>query len=200
MAATNISSPATGARNPYLRANSLNELLAWHDVDFIRCAYVTILGRQPDPQGEAYYSDRIRRGHSKLEVIGQLRTSPEGPRHDPGIAGLDRALKRSRWERNHLVGAIVRLFTRGEGDGPQWRLLRSTANKLATMENREASLAEEDHARLLRVDEKTDRMLEILANLDETLIGGRPPNGLSAPAKDVFLRLSASSALGAGRN
>ena len=52
-----------GARNPYLRANSLPELLSWHDVDFVRCAYVTVLGRQPDPTGEAYYVDRLRQGH-----------------------------------------------------------------------------------------------------------------------------------------
>ena len=88
--------PPISGRNPYLRANSLDELLAWNDLDFIRCAYVTLLGRQPDHQGESYYAERLRRGHSKMDVLWQLRQSTEARSHDPGIAGLDRALRRSR--------------------------------------------------------------------------------------------------------
>lgn len=96
---TSMSSAPDPGRNPYLRANSLAELLSWQDVDFVRCAYVTILGRQSDPTGEEHYVSQLRRGRSKLEVLWQLRKSDEGPNHDPGIAGLDRALKRARWQR-----------------------------------------------------------------------------------------------------
>ncbi len=60
------------ARNPFIRASSLDGLLAWNDVDFVRCAYVTIMGRQPDSAGEAFYTRRIREGHSKLETCGSL--------------------------------------------------------------------------------------------------------------------------------
>jgi hypothetical protein len=122
-------SGSSGSRNPYLRANSLPELLAWDDIDFVRCAYVTVLGRQPDPDGEAYYSRRIREGRSKLQVLWQLRTSNEGPRHDPGIAGFDRALKKARWERGWF-GWLIRPFTGGEGDGPSWRRHRILVNAL----------------------------------------------------------------------
>lgn len=83
-------------RNPYLRANSLEELLRWRDVDFVRCAYVTVLGRQPDDSGERFYTDRLRSGYSKLDVLWELRRSQEGASHDPGIAGFDRALRRAR--------------------------------------------------------------------------------------------------------
>lgn len=96
---TSMLVPSGEARNPYLRANSLPELLAWDDLDFIRCAYVTILGRQPDPTGEAHYAVRLRAGRSKQEILWQLRKSSEGRQHDPGIAGLDRALKKARWQR-----------------------------------------------------------------------------------------------------
>jgi len=116
-------------RNPYLRADSLPELLSWEDISFVRCAYVTILGRQPDPDGEAYYTDRLRRGFSKLHVLWQLRTSKEGPHHDPGIAGLDRCLKKARWERGWL-GWLVRPLTGGEGDGQAWRRHRAVLNSL----------------------------------------------------------------------
>jgi FkbM family methyltransferase len=119
--------------NPYLRANSLVELLAWDDVDFVRCAYVTILGRQPDAEGEAYYSDRIRRGHSKMEVLWQLRRSPEGRKHDSGIAGLDRELRRARRARMHLIGGAFRFFNQEEGDGARDRRARATANEIAML-------------------------------------------------------------------
>ena len=98
IAAPTFVRPPSG--NPYHRANSLSELLSWDDVDFVRCAYVTVLGRQPDPTGEKYYTDRLRRGRSKMDVLRNLRRSPEGPLHDPGIAGLDRALRADRWRRH----------------------------------------------------------------------------------------------------
>jgi FkbM family methyltransferase len=119
--------------DPYLRANSLVELLAWDDVDFVRCAYVTILGRQPDAEGEAYYTDRIRRGHSKMEVLWQLRRSPEGREHDPGIAGLDRELRRARRARMRLIGGAFRFFNQEEGDGARDRRARATANEIAML-------------------------------------------------------------------
>jgi FkbM family methyltransferase len=107
---TKMNIPASiEARNPFLRANSLKELLSWNDVDFVRCAYVTILGRQPDPEGEGYYAERLRRGYSKMDVLWQLRRSREGPRHDPGIAGLDRALRRAR-VRSWPVRALKRVI------------------------------------------------------------------------------------------
>jgi FkbM family methyltransferase len=110
--------PPIRSGNPYHRVDSLHELLAWDDIDFIRCAYVTVLGRQPDPDGEAYYAARIRAGHSKLEVLWQLRRSSEGARHDPGIAGLDRALKRAAWCRKPVVGDFLRIVLGGENDAP----------------------------------------------------------------------------------
>jgi FkbM family methyltransferase len=91
----NVPAPSGGG-NPYIRAESLAELLSWNGVDFVRCAYVTILGRQPDAEGERYYTDRVGQGYSKLEILWQLRRSSEGAAHDPGIAGFDRALRRAR--------------------------------------------------------------------------------------------------------
>ena len=100
---------STEVRNPYLRADSLEELLSWHGVNFVRCAYVTVLGRQPDPDGEHHYADQLRRGRSKADVLWQLRRSPEAANHDPGIAGFDRALRRARarsWPRRVFRSAL----------------------------------------------------------------------------------------------
>lgn len=108
--------PEYKCENPYNRANSLEELLSWDDVDFVCCAYVTILGRQPDPLGKAHFLQQIRQGYSKLDVLWRLRQSLEAKDHDPGIAGLDRDLKRAAWERRPLLGALAR-FQRAGADG-----------------------------------------------------------------------------------
>lgn len=126
------SSLATALKNPYLRADSLRELLSWNDIDFVRCAYVTILGRQPDVDGEIYYTDRIRSGHSKMGVLWQLRRSPEGGDHDPGIAGLDKMLRRHHNATRPLFGLIIRALTGREGDTAIERQFRSLKNYLAT--------------------------------------------------------------------
>ena len=102
--------PDPDGRDPYLRANSLEELLAWDDLDFVICAYVTVLGRRPDRPGRTHQLDLIRSGCSKLDVLLRLRNSPEAASHDPGIAGLDQALKRAARERRRLRGLFSRLL------------------------------------------------------------------------------------------
>ncbi len=115
--------------NPYLRANSLDELLSWNDVDFVRCAYVTVLGRPPDPTGEVDFTRQIRSGVSKLDVLWRLRNSIEGPLHDPGIAGFDRALKRAARQRRRVWGALARLFEPDmDGNSRADRALRALNN------------------------------------------------------------------------
>ncbi|URD60542.1 FkbM family methyltransferase [Sphingomonas sp. KRR8] len=95
-----------GAGHPYSRAASLPELLGLHGADFIRCAYVTLLGREADPEGERHYGAALRAGATKLDILWQLRRSPEGRKHDPGIAGLDAELRRARRARLPLVGGL----------------------------------------------------------------------------------------------
>jgi GT2 family glycosyltransferase len=124
-----------GSRSPHRRANSLSELLSWHDVDFVRCAYATVLGRQPDPEGEAYYTDRIRHGHSPLQVLWELRRSPEGRNHDPGIAGFDRTLKKAAWRANPWIGWLLAPFLGGEGASAAWRRTRILSNQLGRLQN-----------------------------------------------------------------
>lgn len=191
--------------NPYLRADSLIELLSWEDVDFVRCAYVTVLGRQPDSEGEAYYAYRIRQGHSKLQVLWQLRKSPEAVRHDPGIAGFDRALKKSRWERSWL-GFLIRPFTGGEGDGPAWRRHRALANEFARRARSTAPASNRELvADLQTLTAEVGRLAETVAGLspaaptgnqitaDHQLLENRDYRHLSASSQKVFRRVYARS-------
>ena len=107
--------PEFESRNPFHRANALTELISWNDIDFVRCAYVTMLGRQPDLPGQTHNLEKLRAGDSKLDILWRLRASPEARQHDPGIAGLDRALKRAALQRRPLLGAMSR-FLRPDAD------------------------------------------------------------------------------------
>lgn len=138
---TKLSEPES--KNPYFRAASLEELLAWDDMDFVCCAYVTVLGRQPDPPGRTYYLKQIRSGYSKPDLLWRLRRSPEGRAHDPGIAGFDRALKRAAWERRPLVGAVARLLrASADSDSRRDRALRAVMNAMALNQRYLRSISE----------------------------------------------------------
>ncbi len=147
-------------RDPNHRADSLRELLSWDDIDFIRCAYVTVLGRQPDSAGEAHFAQQIRAGYSKLDVLLRLRRSSEGKSHDPGIAGFDRALKRAAWQRRPILGALARLL-RPDADGQSRndKALRSVMNATAINQKYLSSI----NQRLIAIELQAPRPLERLS-------------------------------------
>jgi hypothetical protein len=120
---------------------SVPRLLAPHDLEFIQIAYQAVLGRAPDPEGEAFYLERLRAGAHKLAILKQLRQSPEGRAFIPGVAGLDRAIKRHRSATMPLVGTVVRLFTGVEGDNATHRQLRILANGMGCLRGEQAALA-----------------------------------------------------------
>jgi hypothetical protein len=108
-------------------------LVAPDDRLFIAVAYQAVLGRAPDPEGGAHYLAQLRAGAHKLAILKQLRRSAEGRAFIPGVAGLDRAIKRYHWATRPVLGAIVRLFTGEEGNGATHRRLRMLANDISRL-------------------------------------------------------------------
>src|SRR5882762_2750178 len=52
----------------------LNDVLKFHDADFLNAAYRSILKREPDSFGYEYYLEQLREGHlDKVEVLTILR-------------------------------------------------------------------------------------------------------------------------------
>ena len=100
-------------------AKSLGEILSSDDKEFVRLAYLTVLGRPADTEGEAYYTDRIRRGHTKMEVLDQLRRSDEAKRV-PLSPDLEDALRRFR------IALVGRGKRRG-GAAVERRILREAS-------------------------------------------------------------------------
>lgn len=115
-------------------------LLAPHDAAFIITAYQAVLGRAPDAEGGAYYLSRLRSGVHKLEILKQLRRSEEGRGFIPGVAGLDRAIKRHRRANMPILGALIRLATGAEGNGALERQMRVLSNEMAVVRTEQSSL------------------------------------------------------------
>ena len=80
----------------YLHASSLSELLSLDGTEFVRSAYATMLGREADPEGEAYYASRLKDGIPRLQILLQMRKSPEAKLLLDPLPGLDDAFRRFR--------------------------------------------------------------------------------------------------------
>ncbi|CAJ0891341.1 FkbM family methyltransferase [Ralstonia flatus] len=94
-APTEISS-ATINMNPTLSAKTVAELLSYHDRQFIQSAYITLLGRLPDTEGEIYYLGRLHSGYHKASVLAQIASSKEAQACGVKLPGLDSLIAEQR--------------------------------------------------------------------------------------------------------
>jgi len=148
---TNTSEPTAGSL-----ASTLTDLMAYHDLQFILCAYKTVLGRDPDPEGLAHYVGRLRAGIPKIQILADLRLSREGRARKLRVGGLDKAIRRYRMGQLPVVGYLLRVIGGTEGNAPIERRLRS-------LENQILAIADDSHRRLAQIEQK----LTDLRNLTE---------------------------------
>lgn len=67
----------------------VNDLLQFHDAQFVRGAYRAILKREADDEGFSGYLDRLRSGsRNKIDILASLRFSAEGRRRKVQVDGL----------------------------------------------------------------------------------------------------------------
>jgi hypothetical protein len=74
---------ADGEAEPHAthaRSGTFDRLMSREGSEFVRAAYIAVLGREADRTGHAYYKERLRTGHSKAAVLAELATSPEASR------------------------------------------------------------------------------------------------------------------------
>ncbi|HQS02827.1 MAG: hypothetical protein B7Y07_03175 [Halothiobacillus sp. 24-54-40] len=116
--------------SPPVAAKTAPELFAHNDIDFVECAYMSILGREPDPEGMNYYLNRIRSGISKVEIAAQLIKSGEAGTYRPKIVGLKKEIRSFSIGRFSLIGWIYRVVNGLEGNGFSHRKLRAIENQL----------------------------------------------------------------------
>ncbi len=83
----------------------IEEFMKYHDEEFIRNAFQSILRRDPDPQGFQLYLAKLRTGQlSKAEILGALRFSKEGKENKVGIKGLSARLITASSYRVPVIG------------------------------------------------------------------------------------------------
>ncbi|MDP3481022.1 MAG: DUF4214 domain-containing protein [Desulfoprunum sp.] len=105
-------------------ARSLEELLSFHDEHFIRCAYLTLVGREPDLQGMEYYLDRLRKGFCNESIVVQLAKTKEAQQSGLKLNGLDCLLRKQK----NLYKLLALLF-------PGWIGWQRTQQQLNRLEN-----------------------------------------------------------------
>lgn len=96
-------------RLPYRKEYALAELLSFSDVDFVEQCYQIVLQRQADADGLHHFLEALRRGESsKVEIIGDIRFSPEGMSRGVHIDGLLLPYTLRRWMKKPWIGRPLR--------------------------------------------------------------------------------------------
>lgn len=85
----------------------LNDFQSLYDKNFIRSAYISILRREPDPDGEKYYLNRIRTGTSKSTVLNQMLKSAEAKKYNTTISGLSASIFLEKICATPVLGTIL---------------------------------------------------------------------------------------------
>lgn len=89
-------------------AYQLGELLAFSDRAFIENAYMAILRRPADEHGLRTRLELLRNGTtSKIDVLGDLRWSPEGQARAVHVDGLLIPFTVSKWRHRRVVGPVI---------------------------------------------------------------------------------------------
>jgi hypothetical protein len=166
--ATMKSSPmnVTGAATKDLPA-----LLALPGPEFVRACYRTLLAREPDPAGLAFYRARLREGVDKLQIVCELAASPEAKNNGRTLPGLAEALAEQKSRQRTLRGRIDRLIASAIQQGAQQR-----------QQNRiEARLDEELHRMDRAIAALGDRLTRIEYGVADRSPSA-PPAAPTAPA------------------
>lgn len=85
---------------------NIYEIFTLNGHEFITMAYTTLLEREPDVQGMAYYLGRLAVGISKTEVIVMLASSQEGKNTDASdkVIGLKSLIREYKLDKHWLIG------------------------------------------------------------------------------------------------
>lgn len=90
----------------------LNDLLKFHDADFVNAAYRAVLKREPDTIGYNDCLTQLREGHlDKIDLLGSLRFSAEGEVKNVRVRGLVLPTFVRRLGHLPIIGYPIRLGT-----------------------------------------------------------------------------------------
>lgn len=87
---------STALPRPDSAASNLDALLELHGSDFVRCAYLTILKREPDSGGFGHYIQQLHEGTEKIELLSHLYASDEARASHVDLPWLRNAIRRRK--------------------------------------------------------------------------------------------------------
>jgi hypothetical protein len=134
--ATSMSADATKtvSPSPMDAADNLKALLQYQDRQFVECAYLTLLKREPDPQGLSFYLERLRGGEAKLQILSELYSSAEAREAGADLPWLHGAMRRQRLTRLPVVGVVLKSFINRESKSELASRLRVLEQKVFLLE------------------------------------------------------------------
>ena len=103
---------------------------------FLWEAYRQIVGRNPDPQGAAWYQRQLLAGRlTRMEVLGRLALSPEGRMHRSPITGIVLPCLAATFYRVPVIGPVAAFAARLLRLPAHWQdrsTIEATANATGT--------------------------------------------------------------------
>lgn len=92
--------------------NDINDLLGYYDTEFVKQAYLALFMREVDPSGLAHYTQMLRKGHSKIDVLKHLFLSSEYK--DGGVHGLepimDKYIRDQKLAQLPIIGKLIKFL------------------------------------------------------------------------------------------
>ena len=97
---------------------------------FVGEAYHVLLRREPDVEGLHYYSERLRAGAPKLQILEELSNSQEGRSVNCQVQGLRGAIRLHRLTRLPVFGRVIAAALNLESTSPLHTQVRSLQQHL----------------------------------------------------------------------
>ena len=168
----------------------LGPLLARQGADFVRRAYLEVLGREPDERA-SFYATALREGRlSKLEILGGIRFSDEGKAAGRAVPGLKPRFLLTRTYRLPVVGRVARIGTAVAG-------LPATLRHLQRLEQSFAAAAARVEEATAAADRRVDGL--VAASEEERRARARGEAEASARAREMGAALTSLVAETAAR-
>ena len=113
---------------------TLDELLHYQGSAFVECAYLTLLQKSPDIQGNQHCLAQLFGGTSKIGILSEMAASVEGRSVGIKLPGLAAMLGRYRLSRTPVLGGLFRLIFDLEGESVAECRGRAAEQRLLTLE------------------------------------------------------------------
>jgi O-antigen chain-terminating methyltransferase len=115
----------------------VNDLLKYHDRDFVWNAYRAILKREPDEVGLNDFLGLLRSGdRNKIDILDSLRSSPEGQQANVAIEGLRTPALIRKFYRLPIIGYLAETAVALARLPTMIRSQRQMENHLVAQQNR----------------------------------------------------------------